>query len=63
MVSNLMDSMVLRLNVDVGPNRKVDKLTAYYAHMKALLPTWRRMVNEEEVARDTCINFRSDGRW
>ena len=58
---NGFDGITIK-NVDVGPNRKVDKLTPYYAHMKALLPTYRRMVNDEEVARDTCINFRSDGR-
>ena len=58
---NGFDGITIK-NVDVGPNRKVDRLTPYYAHMKALLPVYRRMVNDEQLVRDTCFNFRSDGR-
>mmetsp|Transcript_41398 Transcript_41398/g.66586 ORF Transcript_41398/g.66586 Transcript_41398/m.66586 type:complete len:1075 (-) Transcript_41398:25-3249(-) len=58
---NGFDGLTIR-NVDVGPNRKVDRLTPYYAHMKALLPTYRMMVDNEDVARDVCVNWRSPGR-
>jgi len=44
-------------NLDIGPNRKVDVLSPYYAHMKALLPTYRIMLDREEIARDSCITL------
>jgi len=53
---NGFDGITIR-NVDVGPNRKVDELTPYYAHMKALLPVYRMMLEKEEVVQETCIHF------
>eukprot|EP00485_Elphidium_margaritaceum_P019055 CAMPEP_0202726258 /NCGR_PEP_ID=MMETSP1385-20130828/184520_1 /ASSEMBLY_ACC=CAM_ASM_000861 /TAXON_ID=933848 /ORGANISM="Elphidium margaritaceum" /LENGTH=996 /DNA_ID=CAMNT_0049392475 /DNA_START=97 /DNA_END=3086 /DNA_ORIENTATION=+ len=59
---NGFDGVTIK-NVDVGPNRKLDMLTPYYAHMKALLPTYRMMVENEPAARDECFQFRSEGRY
>jgi len=58
---NGFDGVTIR-NVDVGPNRKLDMLTPYYAHMKALLPTYRMIVENEQTAREECFQFVSDGR-
>ena len=57
---NGFDGITIK-NVDVGPNRKIDRLTPYYAHMKALLPTYRMMVENEETARDVCVTFKKRG--
>lgn len=53
---NGFDGVTMK-NIDVGPNRNTDRLSPYYAHMKALLPTYRIMLDREEVARQTCVSF------
>eukprot|EP01084_Bolivina_argentea_P113698 202607_1 len=55
---NGFDGVTIK-NVDVGPNRKVDRLSPYYAHMKALVPIYRKMIEDEEIAADTCVEFMS----
>ena len=46
-------------NVDVGPNNKIDKLSPFYAHMRHLLATYKRMNNEnpEIINDDLCLTF------